>query len=81
MLSGIWSNAILPGGIFEMKDEGGPDSYLFSSEREDTTRADLGSRRATREGAEAEVLLGEEAPPTALWRRLQAQLRREGIIH
>ena len=63
-----------------MKDEGGPDSILCGLDWGDATGADFGSGRATQEGAEVEALLGEEAPPAPLWRRLQAQLRREGII-
>jgi hypothetical protein len=63
-----------------MKDKVGPDSYLYGLDAEDSTGTQQGSRRAAREGAEIEALLGEETPPAPLWRRLQAQLRREGII-
>ena len=64
-----------------MKDEGGPDSYLYGLDAEDTAGVQSGSRRVAREGAEVEALLGEETPPAPLWHRLQAQLRREGIIN
>ena len=63
-----------------MKDEGGLDSHL-NLDTDEATGAEHGSRRLAREGAEFEALLGEETPPAPLWRRLQAQLRREGIIN
>ena len=59
-------------------DEGGP-SYPFGQEDSSPRRVDLGANRV--ESSEFEALLGAEDPPTSVWRKLQAQLRREGIIH
>jgi hypothetical protein len=58
-----------------MKDEG-PDDAWCGLEADDSPHTEWGARN----GTELEALLGEEAPPPALWHRVQAQLRRDGII-
>jgi hypothetical protein len=57
-------------------DRGGPSFTL--GQDDPSLSVDIGVQRA--EHADSEALLGEEDPPSGVWRKLQAQLRREGII-
>jgi hypothetical protein len=74
--SRIWPNENLAWGQLVTNDKGGP-SFAFG--QDDTPLSvDVGVQRP--EHSESEALLGEENPPSGVWRKLQAQLRREGII-
>jgi hypothetical protein len=69
--------------MVSFNDEG-PGRYMLEP---DDPREDLdlsggaGVRSVPTDAAELDALLGEELPSAKVWQKLQAKLRREGIIH
>ncbi len=78
----ILPNVNLAWGLLVTWNDEGPGRHMF--EPDDACEAfDLGgpsTASAPDTAREADVLLSCEPPPAKVWRKLQAKLRKEGII-